>query len=32
VERFNRDARATSIYAGTSEQERAILAAKALGL
>lgn len=32
VERFNRDARATSVYAGTAEAERAILAAKALGL
>jgi alkylation response protein AidB-like acyl-CoA dehydrogenase len=32
VERYNRDARAMSIYAGTSEAQRAILAARALGL
>src|SRR5581483_4050056 len=32
VERFNRDARALSVYAGTAEAERAILAGKALGL
>lgn len=32
VERYNRDARATSIYAGTSEAERTIIAARALGL
>ena len=32
VERYNRDARAMAIYAGTSEAERAALAAKALGL
>jgi alkylation response protein AidB-like acyl-CoA dehydrogenase len=32
VERYNRDARSMSVYAGTSEAERAALAAKALGL
>lgn len=32
VERYNRDARAMSIYAGTSEAEKALLAAKALQL
>ncbi|HUR68014.1 MAG TPA: acyl-CoA dehydrogenase family protein [Candidatus Thermoplasmatota archaeon] len=32
VERYNRDARAMSIYAGTSEMQRALLASKALGL
>ena len=32
VERYNRDARAMSIYAGTAEMQRALLAAKALGL
>ena len=32
VERYNRDARAMSIYAGTSEMQRAVLAARALGL
>ncbi len=32
VERYNRDARAVSVYAGTSETQRAILAARALGL
>ena len=32
LERYNRDARALSIYAGTAEMQRAALAAKALGL
>ena len=32
VERYNRDARATSVYAGTAEMQKAQLAAKALGL
>lgn len=32
VERYNRDARAMSIYAGTAEMQRALLAQKALGL
>jgi alkylation response protein AidB-like acyl-CoA dehydrogenase len=32
VERYNRDARAMGIYAGTSEAQKAVLAAKALGL
>ncbi len=32
IERQNRDARATSIYAGTSEMQRAMIAAKALDL
>jgi alkylation response protein AidB-like acyl-CoA dehydrogenase len=32
VERYNRDARALAVYAGTSEAERAAIAAKALGL
>jgi alkylation response protein AidB-like acyl-CoA dehydrogenase len=32
VERYNRDARSLSIYAGTAEQERGVLAARALGL
>lgn len=32
VERYNRDGRALSIYAGTSEAERAVLATKTLGL
>ena len=32
VERYNRDGRALSVYAGTSEAHRAALAAKALGL
>lgn len=32
VERYNRDARAMSVYAGTSEAEKALLAAKALQL
>lgn len=32
LERYNRDARAMSIYAGTAEMQRASLAAKSLGL
>ena len=32
LERYNRDARAMSIYAGTAEMQRATLAAKSLGL
>lgn len=32
LERYNRDARALSIYAGTSEMQRAALAAKSLGV
>ena len=32
VERYNRDARALSVYGGTSETQRAVLAARALGL
>lgn len=32
VERYNRDARAMSVYAGTTEMERALLAARALNL
>ena len=32
LERYNRDARSLSIYAGTSEMQRAALAAKSLGL
>jgi len=32
VERYNRDGRALSVYAGTSEAHRAALAAKTLGL
>lgn len=32
VERYNRDGRAMSVYAGTAEMQRALLAARALGL
>ena len=32
LERYNRDARSLSIYAGTSEMQRAALAAKSLGV